>query len=103
MLSDPECPSEDRFDMSYDITMQMLSGKRVEVHWNNEGSDTLAFTFRVSGRYMDLSAIPQLERFPCIAQWLVHRVVEAEAKKLPLSLEALTRESGEPLKKSRSE
>ena len=100
-IGDKKQSEQDKFDLAYDIMMQKLEGRKVEVYWKEKGRRNLAFSFLISNRHMDLNAVRQLASYPCIVQWLVHFITADEIKKYPLSLEALTSESEEHTKKSR--
>ena len=80
-VSDP-----DNFDLMYDITMQMLTGKVVEVIMKNDAGDKSLAQFLVTDRYMDLRGVPLIDEYPIVVNWLVEFIAGYLGKKYPRSL-----------------
>lgn len=77
----------DNFDLLYDITMQMLTGKIVAVHYvEGKKSEEIA-RFVVTDRYMNMRSIDIIDEFPVLVNWLVEFVAGYLRKKFPRSLE----------------
>lgn len=76
----------DNFDLLFDITMQMLTGKPVEIYFveNNRNKYQLA-AFLVTDRYMNLRGVDIIDEYPIIVNWLVEFVTGYLAKKFPRS------------------
>lgn len=82
-LSDP-----DNFDFMYDITMQMLVGKSVVVHFIDDKSTPHEVAkFVVTDRYMNLRGVDFIDEYPVVVNWLVEMVSAELAKKYPRSLQ----------------
>ena len=77
----------DNFDLMYDITMQMLVGKTVLVHFvNDDLSRTEIGKFHVTDRYMNLRSADIIDSYPVLVNWLVEFVAGYLGKKYPRSL-----------------
>lgn len=76
----------DNFDLMYDITMQMLVGKVVEITLKNEAGDKSLAQFLVTDRYMDLRSVPVIDEYPVLVNWLVEFIAGYLGKKYPRSL-----------------
>lgn len=78
--------STDNFDVCYDTVMAMLEGKPVKISLRNyDNVSTSHFAeFQIVDREMDLKAIPALNDYPVIVNWLVEFIVGLELKKFPL-------------------
>ena len=97
-ISDPE-----NFDLMYDITMQMLTGKVVFIYFEDEGKKTEVARFVVTSRYMDLRGVPFIYNFPVVVNGLVEFIAGYLGKKYPRSLkdiQAKMSEREELMKKS---
>ena len=71
-------------DFMYDITMQMLTGKRVIIKVKNlEGEFTQVCDFMVTDRYMNLRGVPYIEKYPIVFLWLVDYMRNFLLKKYP--------------------
>lgn len=81
-VSDP-----DNFDLLYDITMQMLTGKIVAVSLKENGIKKELARFVVTDRYMNLRGVDIIDEYPVIVNWLVEFVSGYLGKKYPRSLE----------------
>mgnify|MGYP003605001260 CR=1 FL=1 len=84
--------SSDNFDLCYETVLSMLEGKPVIISLKNyDNATTSKFTeFQVVNKDMDLKAIPALNDYPIIVNWLVEFVVGLELKKFPLPLTSST-------------
>lgn len=82
-LSEP-----DNFDLMFDITMQLLSGKPVEIYYiEDDENKQLLDKFLVTDRYMNLRGVDIIDEYPVLVNWLVEFVAGALAKKFPSSLQ----------------
>lgn len=101
-ISDP-----DNFDMMYDITMQMLTGKPVFIYFLDDvGNKHEIGKFVVTDRYMNLRSADIIDEYPVLVNWLVEFVAGYLGKKFPRSLtdiQAVMSERKERMKKSLSE
>lgn len=101
-ISDP-----DNFDMMYDITMQMLTGKPVFIYFLDDvGNKHEIGKFVVTERYMNLRSADIIDEYPVLVNWLVEFVAGYLGKKFPRSLtdiQAVMSERKERMKKSLSE
>lgn len=81
-VSDP-----DNFDLLFDITMQMLTGKPVFVYFNDDtAGKTEIGRFVVTDRYMNLRSVDIIDEYPVLVNWLIEFVSGMLAKKYPRSL-----------------
>jgi len=97
-ISDP-----DNFDLMYDMTMQMLTGKPVFIYFEDNGKKTEVARFVVTSRYMDLRGVPFICAYPIVVNWLVEFISGYLGKKFPRSLkdiQAKVSEKEELMKKS---
>lgn len=77
----------DNFDLMYDITMQMLTGKIVAVCFvDGKNKEELA-RFVVTDRYMNMRGIDIIDEYPVLVNWLVEFIAGYLGKKYPRSLE----------------
>ena len=78
----------DNFDLLYDITMQMLTGKTVLVYFIDEDTSRhLIGKFQVTNRYMNLRSADIIDEYPVLVNWLVEFVAGYLGKKYPRSLQ----------------
>lgn len=71
-------------DFMYDITMQMLVGKRVMIQcMDTKGKFKTVCDFIVTDRYMNLRGVPYLDKYPIVFLWLVDFVRNYLLKKYP--------------------
>ena len=77
----------DNFDLLYDITMQMLTGKVVAVNFKEGKKKTELARFVVTDRYMNMRSIDIIDEYPVLVNWLVEFVSGYLGKKYPRSLE----------------
>ena len=77
----------DNFDLLYDITMQMLTGKVVAVSFKEGKKKTELARFVVTDRYMNMRSIDIIDEYPVLVNWLVEFVSGYLGKKYPRSLE----------------
>lgn len=78
----------DNFDLLYDITMQMLTGKTVLVYFIEEDTSRhLIGKFQVTNRYMNLRSADIIDEYPILVNWLVEFVAGYLGKKYPRSLQ----------------
>lgn len=90
-VSDP-----DNFDMMYDITMQMLTGKPVFIYFIDEhGNKHEIEKFVVTDRYMNLRSIALIDEYPLLVNWLVEWVAGYLGKKFPRSLKSIQEKMSE--------
>jgi len=76
--------SLDDFDLMYDITMQLLTGKPVRIFLKDyKGDKHLVAEFIVTDRNMDLRGVEFLNSFPVIVNWLAQFVADMLSKKYP--------------------
>lgn len=80
--------STDNFDLCYETVMDMLAGKPVKVSLRNYDNITTSLfaEFQIVNKDMDLKAIPALNEYPIIVNWLVEFLVGLELKKFPLPM-----------------
>jgi len=80
--------STDNFDLCYETVLAMLEGKPVKISLKNYDnvSTSLFAEFQIVNKDMDLKAIPALNEYPIIVNWLVEFLVGLELKKFPLPL-----------------
>lgn len=77
----------DNFDLMYDITMQMLTGKAVIVYFiGNDMARTQIGQFLVTNRYMNLRSADIVDEYPILVNWLVEFIAGYLGKKYPRSL-----------------
>ena len=78
----------DNFDLCYETVLEMLEGKPVKISLRNyDGISTSHFAeFQIVNKDMDLKAVPILNEYPIIVNWLVEFIVGLELKKFPLPL-----------------
>lgn len=78
----------DNFDLLYDITMQMLTGKSVIVYYIDASAKrNVIGKFAVTDRYMNLRSADIIDAYPVLVNWLVEFVAGYLGKKYPRSLE----------------
>jgi hypothetical protein len=84
--------STDNFDLCYETVLEMLEGKPVKISLKNYDNATTSFfaEFQIVNKEMDLKAIPALNEYPIIVNWLVEFIVGLELKKFPLPLRSFT-------------
>ena len=97
----------DNFDMMYDITMQMLTGKPVFIYFidSQENKHEIG-KFVVTDRYMNLRGVGIIDEYPILVNWLVEFIAGYLGKKYPRSLndiQAKMSEREELMKKSLKE
>lgn len=97
----------DNFDMIYDITMQMITGKVVIIYFvdDREVKHEIG-KFVATDRYMNLRGVDIIDEYPIIVNWLVEFVAGYLGKKYPRSLQdiqAKMSEREEHMKKSLKE
>lgn len=78
----------DNFDLMYDITMQMLEGKIVAIHYRENRKDVVIAQFVVTNRYMNLRSVDVIDEYPILINWLVEWIAGYLGKKYPRSLES---------------
>ena len=80
--------STDNFDLCYETVLEMLEGKPVKISLKNyDNKTTTSFAeFQIVNKDMDLKAVPILNEYPIIVNWLVEFIVGLELKKFPLPL-----------------
>lgn len=77
----------ENFDLMYDITMQMLTGKVVVVYFiDNQTVRTQIGKFLVTNRYMNLRSADIIDEYPILVNWLVEFIAGYLGKKYPRSL-----------------
>lgn len=77
----------DNFDLMYDITMQMLTGKTVLVNFVEQDlTRTQIGKFHVTDRYMNLRSADIIDEYPILVNWLVEFIAGYLGKKYPRSL-----------------
>ena len=99
--------STDNFDLCYETVLEMLEGKPVKISLRNYDNVTVSefAQFQIVNKDMDLKAIPELNEYPIIVNWLVEFMGGLELKKFPLplttSMENQTKAEDEKSKKSK--
>ncbi len=74
----------DDFDLMYDITMQMLTGKSVVIYIKDlSGVKHKQCAFQVTDRYMDLRGVEFINNYPVVVTWLTKFIGEMLLKKYP--------------------
>lgn len=80
-----EYGNPEQFDLLYDIVMQLLIGKAVEIKLlNTSGKYYTLCQFIVTNKFMDLRGVPELNEFPIIVMWMVDFIVCSLSKKYPV-------------------
>ena len=79
----------DNFEVCYETVLEMLEGKPVRVSLRNYDNKTVSLhsEFQIVNKDMDLKAIPALNEYPIIVNWLVEFIVGLELKKFPLPMQ----------------
>lgn len=81
---DVEVP--ENFDLMYDITMQMLTGKSVIVNFVERDLSRVEIgKFHVTDRYMNLRGAELIDEYPILVNWLVEFIAGYLGKKYPRS------------------
>jgi hypothetical protein len=81
---DMEVP--ENFDLMYDITMQMLTGKSVIINFvEKDLTRTEIGKFHVTDRYMNLRGAVIIDEYPILVNWLVEFIAGYLGKKYPRS------------------
>jgi hypothetical protein len=76
----------DNFDLIYDITMQMLTGKTVLVNFVEKDLTRVEIgKFHVTDRYMNLRGVELIDEYPILVNWLVEFIAGYLGKKYPRS------------------
>lgn len=76
----------DNFDLMYDITMQMLTGKTVLVNFIEKDLTRVEIgKFHVTDRYMNLRGAEIIDEYPILVNWLVEFIAGYLGKKYPRS------------------
>ena len=72
--------STDNFDLCYETVIEMLEGKPVKISLKNyDNKTTTPFAeFQIVNKDMDLKAVPILNEYPIIVNWLVEFIVGLE-------------------------
>ena len=80
--------STDNFDLCYETVLSMLEGRPVKISLRNYDNVTTSLfaEFQIVNKDMDLKAIPALNDYPIVVNWLVEFMVGLELKKFPLPL-----------------
>ena len=76
----------DNFDLMFDITMQMLVGKIVVIHFREGKVREELARFVVTDRYMNLRGVDIIDEYPVLVNWLVEFIAGYLGKKYPRSL-----------------
>ena len=76
----------DNFDLMFDITMQMLVGKIVVIHFREGKAREELARFVVTDRYMNLRGVDIIDEYPVLVNWLVEFIAGYLGKKYPRSL-----------------
>ena len=80
----------DNFDLMYDITMQMLTGKTVIVRYiDKDLKRTEIGKCHVTDRYMNLRGAEIIDAYPILVNWLVEFIAGYLGKKYPRSLKSI--------------
>jgi hypothetical protein len=75
----------DDFDMMFDITMQMLVDKDLEIYIKNlDGKPILQTSLHVTDRYQNLRGDNFIDEYPVVVTWLVSFIGELLLKKFPV-------------------
>lgn len=76
----------DNFDLMYDITMQMLTGKTVLINFIEKDLTRVEIgKFHVTDRYMNLRGAEIIDEYPILVNWLVEFIAGYLGKKYPRS------------------
>jgi hypothetical protein len=74
----------DDFDLMYDITMQMITGKPVFIYIKDyQGVKRQFERFVCVDRHMDLRGVEKINEYPILVNWLVKLTSEHLRKKYP--------------------
>lgn len=80
----------DNFDLMYDMTMQMLTGRTVFIFFVDDNNvKQLISKFLVTDRYMNMRSIDLIDEYPIVMNWLVEFVAGMLSKKYPRSLKSI--------------
>jgi hypothetical protein len=75
----------DDFDTMYDLTMQMLAGRPLEINIRNyDGTKTRICLFQVVDRYMNLRGVDVIDAYPWLVTWLTEFIGAYISKKYPI-------------------
>jgi hypothetical protein len=75
----------ENFDLMFDILMQKLSGKRVEIGLRDDkGVMKSMAKFVITNRYMDLRGVDFIAEYPIVIAWLLEFMQDLLLKKFPL-------------------
>ena len=85
------CATDD-FELCYETVLAMLEGKPVKISLKNYDNVTTSLfaEFQIVNKEMDLKAVPALNEYPIIVNWLVEFMVGLELKKFPLPLRSFS-------------
>lgn len=74
----------DDFEAMYDIAMQMLEDKDLEIYIKNEaGVEVLQTQIHITNRFMDLRGDNFIDSYPVVVTWLAEFIGAMLAKKYP--------------------
>jgi hypothetical protein len=74
----------DDFDVMYDLLMQMLAGRSVEINLKcYDGTKTQLALFQVTNVDQDLRGVDVIAEYPCLINWLIDFLKAALLKKYP--------------------
>lgn len=77
----------DNFDLMFDITMQMITGKLCQIYFVDESDIRHELgRFVVNDRYMNLRTIDVFDEYPILMNWMVEFIAGHLGKKYPRSL-----------------
>ncbi len=73
------------FEAMYDITMQLLEGRDLEIYVKNEaGVPVLQTRIQVTNRFMDLRGDTFIDEYPVVVTWLAEFIGAMLLKKYPV-------------------
>ena len=80
----------DNFDLMYDITMQMLTGKVTVICFvEDDGTEHELAKFVTTDKFMNLRGVDIIDEYPILVNWLVEFVAGMLGKKYPRSYKSV--------------
>jgi hypothetical protein len=75
----------ENFDVMYDLTMQMLSGRDLAINIkNDDGSKTCLDQAHITDKMMDMRSIDAINEWPCLMNWLVEFIGAMLSRNFPM-------------------
>jgi hypothetical protein len=90
----------DDFDMMFDITMQMLTGKPLQITmYNEQGQEIVVAELQITDQYQNLRGNDFIDQYPIVVTWLVEWIGDYLSKKYPTpgSVQSVPAQSSSPV------